>query len=187
LVRDFILNHGLWVDVVETSTNYPNAIALWKDVKSSIIKVFENEKLISWAGCHLSHTYHSGSCFYFHFAGPLLDDPQRQMDIYLKAKKAAVDAIMRSKATLTHHHSIGYEHTPWMRRQLKTPVALNLLRAIKNYLDPKNICNPGKLLPELNEGNDDEREVKSEEALKYLFEIMTSSKSVPRYDDPGFI
>jgi len=176
LVRDFILSHGLWVDVVETATNFTTAIPLWKDVKSSITKSFDSEGQISWVGCHLSHTYHSGSCFYFHFAGALLDDQQKQQDQYLRGKQAAVDAILRSKGTLTHHHSIGYEHIPWMRKQLRTPQALALLRSIKNCLDPKNICNPGKLLPEPNEGGDDEREVKSEEAIKYLYNLLGREK-----------
>jgi len=63
-----------------------------------------------------------------------LDDYQKQQELYLRVKKVAVDTIIKQKGTLTHHHSIGYEHIPWMRKQLKSPHALALLRSIKKIV-----------------------------------------------------
>jgi alkyldihydroxyacetonephosphate synthase len=48
--------------------------------------------------------------------------------------------------TITHHHAIGRDHTPWMRAEVGD-VGLDLIRAAKERLDPVGIMNPGKLLP----------------------------------------
>ena len=52
---------------------------------------------------------------------------------------------MRTNGTLTHHHAVGYEHRPWMPREVSA-TGLTLLRGMKSTLDPNNIMNPGKYL-----------------------------------------
>ena len=53
---------------------------------------------------------------------------------------------MQNGGTLTHHHAVGYEHRPWMEREVTRP-GITLLRGLKSTLDPGNIMNPGKLIP----------------------------------------
>jgi alkyldihydroxyacetonephosphate synthase len=48
--------------------------------------------------------------------------------------------------TITHHHAIGRDHAPWMPAEIGD-VAIDLIRAAKQRLDPVGIMNPGKLLP----------------------------------------
>ena len=47
---------------------------------------------------------------------------------------------------LTHHHAVGYEHSPWMESEVSA-TGLRAIKAVKDVFDPKNICNPGKVLP----------------------------------------
>ena len=54
--------------------------------------------------------------------------------------------LLESGAALSHHHSVGYEHLPWLSRYIG-PVGSQTLQGIKNALDPDNTCNPGKLVP----------------------------------------
>ena len=39
------------------------------------------------------------------------------------------------------------DHRPWMEREIG-PLSVEVLRAVKERLDPTGICNPGVLLPE---------------------------------------
>ncbi|HEY0125918.1 MAG TPA: FAD-linked oxidase C-terminal domain-containing protein, partial [Blastococcus sp.] len=45
------------------------------------------------------------------------------------------------------HHAVGADHRPWMEREIG-PLGVEVLRAVKERLDPQGICNPGVLLPE---------------------------------------
>jgi alkyldihydroxyacetonephosphate synthase len=69
----------------------------------------------------------------------------KEVQQWLRIKKAATDCIMQNGGTLSHHHGIGKDHTPWIRQELGEN-GLALLRAMKKQLDPEGIMNPGKLL-----------------------------------------
>jgi FAD/FMN-containing dehydrogenase len=66
------------------------------------------------------------------------------------AQTEAVNAVVYDLVA-KHHGSISAEHgIGFMKRKLlpgvKDPVELELMRSIKNLLDPKGILNPGKVL-----------------------------------------
>jgi len=89
---------------------------------------------------HLSHGYPQGANLYFIFITPLETIPE-----YLNYQAVILDAILRSGATLSHHHGIGKMTAPWLEAQLG-PEILELFRAIKRHLDPVGIMNPGGTL-----------------------------------------
>ena len=95
-------------------------------------------------GCHVSHVYPDGASLYFTvLAAQDRDDPAGQ---WLRAKRAAGDAIAAARATITHHHAVGRDHAPWLAAETGE-TGLAVLRAVKAELDPAGIMNPGKLLP----------------------------------------
>lgn len=63
----------------------------------------------------------------------------------------AFDAIMRLGldlgGTITGEHGVGHLKRQWLGRELD-PVSLSAQRAVKQALDPHNILNPGRVLPE---------------------------------------
>ena len=61
-------------------------------------------------------------------------------------KRAASEAIVANGATITHHHATGRDHVPYMEAEVGE-TGLEVLRAVKERLDPTGIMNPGKLLP----------------------------------------
>ena len=94
-------------------------------------------------GCHVSHIYPDGASLYFTvLAAQDRDDPAGQ---WLRAKRAASDAISAAGATITHHHAVGRDHAPWLEAEAGA-LGLAALRAVKAELDPAGIMNPGKLL-----------------------------------------
>lgn len=157
-IRDFTLDHGLWSDVLETCTDYANALSLHKEVKEAVHGVWQRQGRRGWIGCHIAHQYKTGTCLYFTMAGEQIDE----RDIgerFLPLKIAATEAILKNKGALTHHHGIGYEHVPWVEK-VNGRVGTHVMQVIKAALDPKGVCNPGKLIPtpDRPERSDEENE-----------------------------
>ena len=62
-----------------------------------------------------------------------------------RSRRPPREAIVAAGATITHHHAVGRDHAPYMEAEVgKT--GLDVLRAVKDQLDPAGIMNPGKLV-----------------------------------------
>ena len=94
---------------------------------------------------HVSHGYATGASL--HVTVPTDRDDDLPLQQWLTAERAATDALLAAGGTLTHHHAVGADHRPWLEREIG-PLGVEVLRAVKDRLDPGGICNPGVLLPE---------------------------------------
>ena len=168
-LRDLALGYGMWADVFETAVLYGESIALWKAVKEAVQQVWKETGQRGWIGCHAAHQYRTGCCLYFTFSGAQKDD--RDMEQFIRIKKRAMEAILRCRGSLSHHHGIGYEHTPWMQRFVGE-CASDLLIAFKMYVDPKNVCNPGKLLPPPKLAGETPQQTKERREKLMMFDKM---------------
>jgi len=76
------------------------------------------------------------------------------LDEAARAEKAA-EAVMRAAVelggSLSGEHGIGTTKAKFLSLELN-PQALELMRSLKELLDPKGILNPGKIFPETAEG-----------------------------------
>lgn len=82
---------------------------------------------------------------HFNFSQPVGGDPKAFM-AQDEAVHAAIYAIvLRLGGSFSAEHGIGQLKTGLLRRH-KDPVALEMMHAIKQALDPNGILNPGKLL-----------------------------------------
>ncbi|KAG5497778.1 hypothetical protein GH5_02568 [Leishmania sp. Ghana 2012 LV757] len=168
-IRDFALSLSHWADVFETSVLYSQAIPCWRAVKAAVRQVWKEHGHCGWIGCHTAHQYKYGCCLYFTFASAQKDD--MDMKIFLEIKRRATEAMLTHTGNLTHHHGIGYEHVPWMSRYMG-PSTIDLLFAIKRKMDPKNICNPGKLLPSPPRENESTAALKARQQRELMFDKM---------------
>ncbi|MBI5108816.1 MAG: FAD-binding protein [Rhodocyclales bacterium] len=79
----------------------------------------------------------------------LLTDPEKPDDL-ARAKDFAARLARRAirmDGTCTGEHGIGIGKQPYMSLE-HGDVAIDLMRAIKHAIDPENILNPGKILPQ---------------------------------------
>jgi len=143
-LRDALMVRGGMVDVTETSALWSEILPLYETMKRALHDHLRRGDHPGYVGCHLSHSYAAGACLYFTFASER--EQGNELNQYLAAKRAAVEAIVASGAALSHHHAIGYEHLPWIEQALGE-AGLRALRGLKDALDPGHLCNPGKLLP----------------------------------------
>ena len=144
-LRDFAMDRGVVCDVSETSTVWSNLLPLYYSTIESIEKAIVATGVAPFAGCHISHCYHTGTSLYFTFA--CMENGTGDIGQYLAIKKAAQDSFIRGGATLSHHHAVGFEHAPWLEQDISS-TGVRAVRAIKDGLDPGGVMNPGKILPD---------------------------------------
>lgn len=142
-LRDSLLSAGALCETLETATNWSNVPALKAAVTEALTTALAETGTPALVLCHISHVYSTGASLYFTVVAGQRDNPIEQ---WRKAKAAASDAMMRTGATITHHHAVGADHRPWMRDEIGD-LGVAILRSVKSTLDPAGILNPGKLIP----------------------------------------
>ncbi|NMA97727.1 MAG: FAD-binding oxidoreductase [Phyllobacteriaceae bacterium] len=83
---------------------------------------------------------------HFNFSQPVGADPKAFMAQYDEAMHEAIyEVVLKLGGSVSAEHGIGQLKTGLLK-QVKDPVALEMMRAIKSALDPRGILNPGKML-----------------------------------------
>ncbi|WP_024803251.1 FAD-binding oxidoreductase [Nocardia sp. BMG51109] len=142
-LRDALLDIGILCETLETATSWSNLPELKAAVTAALTDSLTGQGTPALVMCHISHTYPTGASLYFTVVAKQLDDP---IDQWLRAKRAAGDAIAAAAGTITHHHAVGEDHRPWMPAEIGE-LGTRVLRAVKDAVDPAGILNPGKLIP----------------------------------------
>jgi alkyldihydroxyacetonephosphate synthase len=139
------MDHGLLVETLETAATWTALPTVYDAVLRALRTSLTREGKRPLIMTHLSHGYPTGGSLYF----TVLADRDDELPIqqWLTAKRAATDALMSAGGTLTHHHAVGADHRPWLEREVG-PLGVEVLRVVKQRLDPNGILNPGVLLPE---------------------------------------
>ncbi|BCW50425.1 hypothetical protein StoSoilB13_27670 (plasmid) [Arthrobacter sp. StoSoilB13] len=128
---------GFVADTLEMIGNWKELPAIYTEVVDALTAIPG-----TLAGsAHQSHAYIDGACLYFSLRGDVEVDERAKW--YRSAWDAANKVIIRHGATLSHHHGVGLLRAPYMEASLGG--GLEVLRAVKGALDPKNLLNPGKL------------------------------------------
>jgi alkyldihydroxyacetonephosphate synthase len=142
-LRDALLDLGMLVETLETATFWSRLDAVYIAVRSALEPALAEQGTAPIVLCHVSHVYETGASLYFTVAVRQLDDGLAQ---WHAAKVAACDAIVAAGATITHHHGVGRDHLPWLAAEIGD-VGVEILRAVKQRLDPHGVLNPGVLVP----------------------------------------
>ena len=82
---------------------------------------------------------------HFNFSQPNGADGKTFMAGAEAVHAAIYEIVARLGGSISAEHGIGQLKTALLR-QVKDPVALEMMRAIKQALDPNGILNPGKVL-----------------------------------------
>lgn len=142
-LRDSLLSAGALCETLETATSWSNITALKTAVTEALTTTLAETGTPALVMCHISHVYPTGASLYFTVVAAQRGNPIEQ---WSRAKAAASEAMVRSGATITHHHAVGTDHRRWMRDEIGD-LGVEVLRAVKAVLDPAGILNPGKLIP----------------------------------------
>jgi alkyldihydroxyacetonephosphate synthase len=142
-LRDPLLANGALVETLETATSWSNLAALKQAVTETVQAKFLEHGSPSLVLCHISHVYDTGASLYFTVVGAQRGDAIAQ---WQGIKSAVNDVLVGHGGTITHHHAVGADHRPWLAEEIGQ-VGVDILRAVKDAVDPAGILNPGKLIP----------------------------------------
>ena len=141
-LRDTLLDIGVLAETLETATTWTHLPALKSAVTAALTSTLTASGTKPIVLCHISHVYPAGASLYFTVVAALTDDPQTQ---WSRAKDAASLAIGEAHGTITHHHAVGRDHRPYLEAEIGS-LGVEVLRAVKQVLDPRGIMNPGALV-----------------------------------------
>ena len=142
-LRETLLDHGLFVETLETSHTWSRLGELYAAVGSALRSSLEAQGTPGIVLCHVSHLYPDGASLYFTWIARRRIG--EELEQWRAVKTAACEAIVGAEGTITHHHAVGRDHVPYMAAEIGD-LGLGALRAVKERLDPAGIMNPGKLL-----------------------------------------
>ncbi|MCD0448564.1 FAD-binding oxidoreductase [Actinocorallia sp. API 0066] len=129
-LRDSLLDVGAFVETLETTTFWSAIPALYEAVRDAL----PGHVVM----CHISHVYASSASLYFTIVTPAID--------WDTAKPAVNAAIIGAGGSISHHHGVGTDHRAAFAEEIG-PLGVEILRAVKERLDPAGILNPGVLVP----------------------------------------
>ena len=132
-----LTSKGFTVDTMEVSASWTALPGVYRATLDALLAV---EGTIA-ASAHQSHSYSSGGCLYFTFAGQV--DADERDAYYRTLWDAGQRAVLAHGGALSHHHGVGLNRARFMAEALGP--ALDVLVATKRALDPGGILNPGKL------------------------------------------
>ncbi len=141
-LRDTLVEHSIYIDTMETLVQWKDVQKLHQALTKELNKfpAFNKNKGIFIA--HISHIYPNAACMYFTLITPMLKG--REIEQWQELKELVTNTIVQHNGSVSHHHSVGADHQKWYKL-FSDSLALDVLKSIKNKLDPKGIMNPGKL------------------------------------------
>jgi len=148
-----LITRGIVVDTMEVTGNWVDLPRIYQAVIAAMTDVPGTVAV----SAHQSHSYTSGGCLYFTFAGKVDEaDPSDKVDgaskvdgtaartAYHRAVwDAGIAASLGAGASLSHHHGVGLGRGASLATALGPAFAV--LQSVKDALDPAGILNPGKL------------------------------------------
>jgi alkyldihydroxyacetonephosphate synthase len=143
-LRETLLDHGLFVETLETSHTWSRLGELYAAVAGALRSSLAEQGTPGIVLCHVSHLYPDGASLYFTWIARRRIG--EEIEQWRTVKAAGCEAIVGAQGTITHHHAVGVDHVPYMAAEIGD-LGLGVLRAVKQRLDPAGIMNPGKLLP----------------------------------------
>lgn len=140
-LQDDMLERNIFIDTVETVLPWSKIELVRKKVYAALqsCEAFNYEKgiLIS----HVSHVYKTAASIYFTIITRQADNPYEQWE---KIKETIMGITQQHGAAVSHHHSIGTDLQKWYLQKTDR-LTTQILKNIKQTIDPHNILNPGKL------------------------------------------
>jgi alkyldihydroxyacetonephosphate synthase len=114
-LRDWLLDHGVAVDTMETALPWARLEAGHGAVVQALRSAAATHAGAGLAMAHLSHSYLDGACLYFTVLYPV--EAGRDVEQWRAIKRDATEAILAAGGTLAHDHGVGVDHQPWMARE----------------------------------------------------------------------
>ncbi|UYV80185.1 AGPS [Cordylochernes scorpioides] len=145
-IRDLGMDYGVVSESFETAVPWDRVLELCRNVKDRVHREVAIRKIRypAFISCRVTQSYDAGACIYFYFAFNA-KGMEQPVHVYEDIEAAARDEIIASGGNISHHHGVGKIRKRWLEQTVSQP-GIGALRAVKSYLDPKNIFANGNLM-----------------------------------------
>jgi alkyldihydroxyacetonephosphate synthase len=136
-----LISNNVVVDTMEVSGQWADLPGAYE----AVIAAMNNVPGVLAASAHCSHSYLTGGCLYFTFAGRPIGDINlaSKAEFHRAIWEAGQHAALAAGMSLSHHHGVGLARSKYMLEAHGG--GMEVLSSIKSALDPNGILNPGKL------------------------------------------
>ncbi|EYT61315.1 MULTISPECIES: FAD-binding oxidoreductase [Microbacterium] len=130
----------------EVSIDWSGVAELFDSVMRRARTEFPHAADLTMLGAHSSHSYQTGTNLYFVYDYDISCEPREEITVYHEPLNAiVVEEALRLGGSMVHHHGIGKYRTPWTLEEHGS--AFELLRVLKDGIDPHGIMNHGTIYP----------------------------------------
>jgi alkyldihydroxyacetonephosphate synthase len=141
--RDAFARLGLIHETFETAITWDRFWGFHEGVSAAAREAAREACGGAAISCRFAYVYPDGPAPYYSVYAP--GRPGQEVEQWDHIKAAAADAILALGGTITHHHAVGRDHSPWYLREAPG-LFTGALRGAKAELDPAGIMNPGVLM-----------------------------------------
>jgi alkyldihydroxyacetonephosphate synthase len=142
-LRDLSMTYSYVAESFETAVPWSNVLALCTGVRERIEKECKGKgiKQKPFVSFRLTQVYETGATIYVYF-GFRYDGLKDPVSDYSHIEDAARDEVMKLGGSISHHHGVGKLRKKFINRSIGEN-GVNLLKGIKEKLDPMNIFATG--------------------------------------------
>lgn len=144
-LRGTLWDKGIMVDTFETATNWNNIDEQMQQMQEAVRNALSDEGENVMAFTHISHVYKQGASLYTTYFFRAAKDHATTLQRWQKIKHAASVSLANGKATISHQHGVGRDHTPYLAAE-KGKLGIQVTHDMLKSLDPEQRMNPGVLL-----------------------------------------
>jgi alkyldihydroxyacetonephosphate synthase len=138
-LRDFVMQHHILAESLETSVPWSQVLHLCDSVKKRINAEYLRRSLPGrpFFCCRVTQVYQTGVCVYFYlaFSHKGVDNP---VEVFGELERAARDEILRCGGSLSHHHGVGKLRRGFLPRVM-SQAAMEIRAELKQAIDPDNV------------------------------------------------
>ena len=143
-LRDELIRYGIIAETFETVTTWSNFDHFHKEVLRACQEAVNSYCGSGFVTTRFTHLYPDGPAPYFSVIAK--GEEGKQLEQWDTIKQIVSSKIVELGGSITHHHAVGKDHRPYFESQ-HSDLSVDVLRAIKNRLDPAGVMNPQTLLP----------------------------------------
>lgn len=146
-IRDLGFEYKYLAESFETSVPWSLLENLCRSVKDRIVRECQHlgVKHKPLASCRVTQSYDNGACVYFYF-GFIYEGLADPLEAFHHVEVTARDEVISCGGSISHHHGVGKIRKRWVQDTL-TPGGVDMIRAVKERIDPTNIFACGNLIP----------------------------------------
>jgi|AP95_1055475.scaffolds.fasta_scaffold04925_3 alkyldihydroxyacetonephosphate synthase len=142
-IRDFLSQFHVLGETFETSVPWDRIHQVCRAARETLVEECRRYSVrgMPYLSYRVTQTYHTGVCIYFTmgFSGKGLKDPAQ---VYHDIEHRIRQVVLDNGGALSHHHGIGKIRQGFLS-QVQTENSINVIRATKRAMDPRNIFGAG--------------------------------------------